>query len=84
MENLTDPVARDRVIAVINGKGCVGKTTVTANVAGLLAQSDYRVLAIDLDTQGNLGLDLGYADTQDDDGGRAWPPPSCSAATSSC
>lgn len=71
MAEFIDPIVRDRAIAVINGKGGVGKTTVTANVAGLLAQSDYRVLAVDCDTQGNLGLDLGYADTQDDDGGKS-------------
>jgi cellulose biosynthesis protein BcsQ len=57
-----------RTIAVINGKGGVGKTSVTANLAGLLATADYRVLAVDLDPQGNLGADLGYlgADLGDD------------------
>lgn len=50
-----------RVIAVINGKGGVGKTSVTANAAGILASNDFQVLAIDLDLSGNLGLDLGYA-----------------------
>ena len=49
-----------RTIAVINGKGGVGKTSLTANLAGLYAAAGYRVLAIDLDPQGNLGNDLGY------------------------
>lgn len=49
-----------RTVAVINGKGGVGKTSITANLAGLFAASGYRVLAIDLDPQGNLGSDLGY------------------------
>jgi cellulose biosynthesis protein BcsQ len=49
-----------RTIAVINGKGGVGKTSVTANLAGLLAGAGYRILAVDLDPQGNLGADLGY------------------------
>jgi chromosome partitioning protein len=49
-----------RTIAVINGKGGVGKTSITANLAGLFAASGYRVLAVDLDPQGNLGSDLGY------------------------
>ncbi len=49
-----------RVIAVMNNKGGVGKTSVTANVAGVLAVSGKRVLVIDLDPQGNLGRDLGY------------------------
>lgn len=50
-----------RCMAVADGKGGVGKTSVTANVAGLVAAADYRVLAISLDPQDNLGEDLGYA-----------------------
>lgn len=49
-----------RTIAVLNGKGGVGKTSLTANLSGLFADAGYRVLAIDLDPQGNLGNDLGY------------------------
>lgn len=49
-----------RCIAVVNGKGGVGKTSLTANLAGLYAAAGYRTLAIDLDPQGNLGDDLGY------------------------
>lgn len=67
-------VSRDqlqRVVAVINGKGGVGKTTLTANAGGLSARSNYRVLIVDMDPQGNLGLDLGYADTDQDDAGRS-------------
>lgn len=63
--------ALNRVIAVINGKGGVGKTTLTANVGGQLARDGYRVLIVDLDPSGNLGLDLGYADTDVDDRGLA-------------
>jgi cellulose biosynthesis protein BcsQ len=55
---------------VINGKGGVGKTTLTANVGGLLAKSGYKVLEADMDPQGNLGLDLGYLGTERDDEGR--------------
>ena len=43
-----------------NGKGGVGKTSICANVAGMAAQSGWKVLAVDLDPQGNLGSDLGY------------------------
>lgn len=43
-----------------NGKGGVGKTSICANIAGLAARSGWRVLAVDLDPQGNLGSDLGY------------------------
>lgn len=49
-----------RTVAVINGKGGVGKTSLTANLAGLLAVAGYRVCVFDLDPQGNLGIDLGY------------------------
>jgi cellulose biosynthesis protein BcsQ len=60
---MTHPVDRyslRRTVAVINGKGGVGKTSLVANLGGLLAAADYRVLLIDLDPQGNLGEDLGY------------------------
>lgn len=56
--SLREPLIR--TIAVINGKGGVLKTSITANLSGLLAAADYRVLAIDLDPQANLGEDLGY------------------------
>ncbi|MFF2053667.1 ParA family protein [Leifsonia sp. NPDC058194] len=59
-----------QVVALINGKGGVGKTTITTNSGGLLAADGWRVLAVDLDPQGNVGLDLGYADTEQDDDGK--------------
>ena len=58
------------VIAFANGKGGVGKTSLTANVAGLAADAGWRVLAVDLDPQGNLGSDLGYDQTDKGDDGR--------------
>lgn len=54
-------MALPRVLVVGQGKGGVGKTSLTANVAGLAAAAGHRVLAIDLDQQANLGRDLGYA-----------------------
>jgi chromosome partitioning protein len=66
-----DRGALERVVAVINGKGGVGKSTLTANIAGLLALSGWRVLAVDMDVQGDLGLDLGYRNTDRDDNGLA-------------
>ena len=42
------------VISVINYKGGVGKTTLTANIAGELAFRGYDVLMIDLDPQASL------------------------------
>lgn len=59
-----------RVIAVINRKGGVGKTSITANVGGIVAAAGTRVLIIDLDSQGNLGEDLGYSQTEQDDRGK--------------
>ena len=42
------------VLSVINYKGGVGKTTLTANIAGELAYRGYDVLMIDLDPQASL------------------------------
>ena len=67
----SEAIHRDRVVAVINGKGGVLKTTLTANIGGLLAHSGYHVLLVDLDPQGNLAEDLGYTETSTDDEGAA-------------
>jgi len=56
----TSDSRNSRVVAIINGKGGVGKTSLTANVGGQLAKAGVRVLLVDLCSQGNLGLDLGY------------------------
>jgi len=42
------------VIAFFNNKGGVGKTSLVYHIAHLLADLEYRVLAADLDPQGNL------------------------------
>ena len=57
------------VVAIANSKGGVGRTALTANVAASLAEPSRRVLAVDLDEQGNLGIDLGYRGTDADDRG---------------
>jgi chromosome partitioning protein len=43
-----------KIISVINYKGGVGKTTITANLAGELAFRGYKVLMMDVDPQTNL------------------------------
>ena len=43
-----------KVVSVINYKGGVGKTTITANLASEMANRGKRVLVIDLDPQTNL------------------------------
>ncbi len=47
-----------RVICVVNRKGGSGKTTTTFNLAGALAEQDYRVLVIDVDPQGSFSRSL--------------------------
>src|ERR671936_1044884 len=48
-----------RVIAFANQKGGVAKTTSTLNLAVALAEQGHKVLAIDLDPQGNLTMSQG-------------------------
>lgn len=43
-----------RIVSVINSKGGVGKTAVTANLGAELANRGYRVLLLDLDPQASL------------------------------
>ena len=60
-----------RVIAMMNQKGGVGKTTSAVNLAAALAASGQRVCLIDLDPQAHMTLHVGLDPDEIERYGRA-------------
>ncbi len=54
-----------KIIAVMNQKGGVGKTTTTVNLGAALAGKSYKVLLVDLDPSGSLSNWLGDDDNEE-------------------
>ena len=54
-----------KVIAITNQKGGVGKTSTTVNLGAALVRQGFDVLLIDLDSQANLTMALGFQSPDD-------------------
>jgi chromosome partitioning protein len=52
-------LAAPKKLAVFNHKGGTGKTTTSVSIAAGLALKGYKVLLVDTDSQGNVGVSLG-------------------------